>query len=235
MLAIATATLVVLVFAIIVPMYRRVRLRDEPMRLWGRRWESTAEAAEALAGAMGLASARRPKRWWVTLLMAPVWLLWDPMGTDVDSMQRLAPWLLTGARASGRSVRVEFPAERVRFALGCESRAFFSAKAKRGGVRWPLEEQEGLRLLHPIGGLRWQEGTQLIEAAFAQSLDSLTLRGGTLVADMALDDRGPLPEEYPRVLEALDRLALCLEHVGSDGTARSGPAREPADALAPAL
>ena len=219
MIAVAAASLVALVLAIIVPMYRRVREQDASVRLWGRSWESTAEAAEALASAMGLARerSREGSSWLSAILMAPIWLLWDPMGIELDSMRRLARWRLVGARASGRSVRVEFPGERVQFALRCESHAFFWAMAKRDDTPWPIEEQEGLRLLHPIGGPRWQHGSELIHDAFAQSLGSLRLRGETLFAEMTLDERGPLPAQYPRLLESLERVAIWLESIGSDG------------------
>ena len=214
----AIGILVALVFAILVPMYRRFLALDEPIRLWGSSWASTAEAADALSQAMGLARERRREGsgWLSSILMAPVWFLWDPMGTDIDSMLRLAPWRLTGARASGRFVRVEFPAGRVQLALRCELDAFFSAKAKRDGKHWRLDEQEGLRLLHPVGGPGWQEGTCLVEAAFAQGADSLRLRDGMLVAEVAIDERGPRPAQYPGLLESLERLAASLEHVRSD-------------------
>lgn len=216
MIRTAAIALLTLVFAIIVPMYRRHREHDDPVRLWGRSWPTTAEAAEALACAMGLTRERRLEgsSWLASIVMAPVWILWDPMGTDIDSMRRLAPWRLVGARTSGRSVRVEFPAEHVQFALQCQSEAFFTANASRDGAPWPLDEQEGLRLLHPIGGEGWQEGTRLIQEAFALKLDRLTLRDHLLFAATALDERGPSPADYPRLLEALERIAVWIERNG---------------------
>jgi hypothetical protein len=50
-----------------------------------------------------------------------------------------------------------------------------------------------------------------IRAAFALGLDCLRVENGALLANLELDARGPSPDEYPRVLDALENLASWIE------------------------
>ncbi len=200
------------VLALSIAGYRRDRDKDELVRLWRRDWPSAAEAASALASATGLHCERAPARfgWLRTFLLAPIWLFWGPM-TSMTPEGRLMRWRLTGARPSGRALHIELCSGYAELSLKCEARASLWASATRDGASWSLEEQEGLRLMHPIGSARWQEGTTLLRAAFAVGLDRLRLENGALLAKVDLDERAPTPEEYPRVLDALESLTRWIE------------------------
>jgi len=212
LLEILIAASFAIIFALSVPAYRRALRQDEPMRLWRHEWASSAEAASALGSAAGLACERRPESWsWLrSFLLAPIWLFWGPM-TSMQPELRLARWWLAGTRTSGRAVRIEMPSQRAKLSITCKACVPLWASASRDGKGWPLEEQEGLRLLHPIDGVRWKEGSALIRAAFALGIDHLRVENSTLLADVALDERGPLPDEYPQLIEALESLATWIE------------------------
>jgi hypothetical protein len=212
MLAIAAATLLTVSLVTAIIGYRRARDLEEPVFVWRREWASAAEAVSALASATGLTRERAPEHWrWLrTFLLAPIWLFWGPM-TSMRSEIRLARWRLVGARPGGRTLRIELPSERAQLSVACETRASLWASARRDGASWPLEEQEGLRFLHPVGDVRWRAGTALIRVAFELGLDRVRVEDGALRAEVELSERGPMPGEYPRLFDALENLAIWIE------------------------
>jgi hypothetical protein len=213
------------VLAVSTVLYRQARIKDDPVLLWHRAWTSGAEAAAFLAAACHLTREARSLKWsWLTdLLLAPIFVFWGPM-TSMLPERALARWRLVGARPGGRSLRIDMPAGRANLSIACVSDAAFWVSASRDGADWPLEEQEGVRLLHPVGSRRWQDGTALIRSAFALGIDRVRAEDGRLLADVELGERGPSPDQYPGILDAFDSLAGWIE-TRDDPSAPRGPSQ----------
>jgi hypothetical protein len=197
--------------------YHRERTRERPLRLWGREWAGPHAAAQGFADATELSLHERPTtlRWIGSFFLSPVWLLWgDTFGSEsLRPGTQLVRWWVEGKGANGRQRRVDLDQQYATFSLSCETTHTLWTSAHRDGSQRRLEQEEGLRLLHPIGSERWRSGAPLIERIFALGLDRLQLADGRLSARVSLSDAGPPLEAYLGLFAALDELATWVERV----------------------
>lgn len=207
--------LFVLTFGLNGVRYHRERMSERPVWLWGREWKSASAAAHGLEESTGLTVKRRVEQgsWLVSLLLAPVWLLWgDSFGSgSFVSKVQLRRWWLEGASASGRHASIELAPQGASLSISCDSDQVLWALSRRAGAPWPLEQQEGLHMLHPVAGEHWRAAAPLVERLFSLGLDRVRLQDGRLSAQASLAADGPPPDVYPRLLEGLAALASRLE------------------------
>ncbi len=177
--------------------------REHPITLWSQRYPGPEAVAAELEAALGLPRERRAGglRWLGNVFLTPVWLFWGALRAQ-RSEQQLLRWRVVGVR-QGRAVSVSLDADGATIEIACT----------RPGV-WvepgpALEQQEGLRPLHPVGGPRWAQTTPLIEASFALGATSIRTDAGVLVARVPLDALSPTARL--RLFAALEALVATLE------------------------
>jgi hypothetical protein len=186
--------------------WRRTYLLEVPLTFGGRALPTAEAAARVVGEETSLVPARGADGlgWVAALLLAPIWFIWGDLRTR-RSERHLARWRLLGARGD-RPAQIALHPDVETVAVAC-ARSAFAADLER-----PLDEQEGLRALHPMGGERWQRGLQHV--ASLQALGFVRLRGddGLLLGKRAFDATRATAS-YARALDELAALAALLESI----------------------
>jgi hypothetical protein len=186
--------------------WRRVYVREMPLQLWGLELDNAERAARVLAEATGLDVERQNDglAWVAALFLAPIWFIWGDLRTRRPE-RHLARWRLHGKRAAGREVRITLGPDGSLVAVASSGSDGIAVDLSR-----PLEHQEGLRGLHPVGGERWQRSLAHFEALTHLGLTRLRLDGGMLVGELPLEPRAGMAG-YASALGELEALAALLE------------------------
>jgi hypothetical protein len=185
--------------------WRRVYAREMPLQLWGLGFDNAERAARALAETTGLDVERQNDglAWVAALFLAPIWFIWGDLRSRRPE-RHLARWRLRGKHA-GREARVMLGADGSQIAVACAGSDGIAVDLSR-----PLEHQEGLRVLHPVGGERWQRSLVHFQALTRLGLTRLRLDRGMLVGELPLEPRAGMAG-YAIALGELEALAALLE------------------------
>jgi hypothetical protein len=193
---------VILTLAVLSVPYRTSFLRERPFTHRGVEYPHATALAHQLGEASALAPAQAPPGldWIADFFLAPVWLFWGDLRSR-RPVNRLRRWRLDGTRPSGLAAFVQLGPDLVQLGLVI---AAPSCKAVAGVA---LDQQEELRVLHPVGSERWQRGAAALTRLFA--LGALEVRGSaTLTATFPLGviDRAHLVDQ----LDALEAFGLAI-------------------------
>ncbi len=159
--------------------------REHPIELWKQRYPGPEAIFIELGAALGLARERQrgDLRWLGKVFLTPVWFFWGALRAQRPE-QQLLRWRLVGAR-DGRAATVFLDAEGATLGVAGAMPALWVTPDA------PLDQQEGLRALHPVGSERWWKSTRIIQALFALGAGSLRTDDVALHARVVLDALAP--------------------------------------------
>lgn len=186
--------------------WRRAYAREMPLSIWGREFASAEAAARALAETTRLDIARQSDGlgWVAALFLAPIWFIWGDLRTRRPE-RHLTRWDLSGKRNADRTATIALGADGSTIAVACAAHAGVAVDLAR-----PLDDQEGLRMLHPVGGERWQRAVGHLDALKGLGVTRLCLENGMLEGELPLEPRGGVTG-YATALDELEALAALLE------------------------